>query len=83
MIYIINILFEFIKIILIIRIGLSWFPHNRYNPIINIIYQISEPMLKPFRNLINPVGGIDFSPIIIFFILSYLQRVVINLLISI
>ena len=83
MIYFINIFFEFLKIILIVRIALSWFSHNRYHPIINFIYQTTDPILQPFRNMINPIGGMDFSPIIVFFLIKYFHGLIINLLLTI
>ena len=67
-------LFEALNIILIIRIILSWIPHNRYHPIINLIYDVTEPILKPFRNMINPIQGIDITPIIVFFLLRLLRN---------
>ena len=67
-------LFEALNFILIIRIVLSWIPHNRYHPIINFIYQVTEPLLKPFRNMINPIQGIDISPIIVFILLRLLRN---------
>lgn len=66
-------LFEILNLILIFRIALSWIPHNKYHPIINLIYQASEPILKPFRNMINPIQGIDITPIIVFFLLRLLR----------
>jgi len=68
-------LFEALNIILIIRIILSWIPHNKYHPIINLIYDVTEPILKPFRNMINPVQGIDVSPIIVFILLNFLKNI--------
>ena len=50
MIPIISLLFEILRMVLLIRIILSWLPHNRYHPLINIVYQITEPLLEPFRN---------------------------------
>ena len=66
-------LFEILNLILIFRIALSWIPHNRYHPIINLIYEASEPILKPFRNMVNPIQGIDITPIIVFFLLRLLR----------
>ena len=74
----INFIFEVLNIILIIRIIFSWLPHNRYHPIIKFIYDITEPILKPFRNMIGPIGGIDFSPIIVFILLRILQNMIIS-----
>ena len=65
------------------RIVLSWIPHNRYHPIIQIVYNFTEPILEPFRNMINPVGGMDLSPIIVFFLLRLLHGYLVNFLLSI
>jgi len=73
---IIYFIFELINILLITRIVLSWIPHNRYHPIINFIYEITEPILKPFRNMINPIQGIDLSPIIVFILLRILGNLI-------
>ena len=80
LIFLIELLFTIFKIILVVRIILSWFPHNRFNPLINIIYTFSDPILEPFRQLIKPMNGIDFSPIILFFLLNLLQSFIIRFL---
>jgi YggT family protein len=69
-------IFEILNLVLIIRIILSCVPHNRYHPIINFIYEITEPILKPFRNMINPIQGIDISPIIVFILLRLLRNLI-------
>ena len=81
MIEIINLLFDLIQFLLIARIILSWFPHNRFHPIIKIVYNFTDPLLGPFRNMINPIGGIDLSPIIVFFLLRLLRDSLIHFLI--
>ena len=78
MIDIINILFEVLIWLLMIRIILTWLPHNHFHPIVDFIYKTTEPFLKPFRDMINPVGGIDLSPIIVFFLLRLIQRYLIS-----
>jgi YggT family protein len=64
----------FFVLILIIaifaRVLLSWFPTaNRYNPIIALIYQLTEPILGPLKKIIPRVGVFDFTPTIALFIL--------------
>ena len=81
MIEIINLLFDIINFFLISRIILSWFSHNRFLPIIRIIYNFTDPILIPFRNMINPIGGIDISPLIVFFILRLIRESLMNFLI--
>tara|TARA_Y100000590_G_C15502150_1_gene932055 strand:+ start:630 stop:866 length:237 start_codon:yes stop_codon:yes gene_type:complete len=67
-------MFEILNLLLVTRILLSWIPHNRYHPILNFIYETTEPILKPFRNMINPIQGIDISPIIVFFLLRVIRN---------
>lgn len=46
-----------------IRIILSWISQGGYNPATAIIQTLTEPVLRPFRRLIPPLGGFDISPI--------------------
>lgn len=46
-----------------IRIILSWISQGGYNPATAIITTLTEPVLRPFRRLIPPMGGFDISPI--------------------
>ena len=46
-----------------IRIILSWISPGNYNPAIEIIGAITEPVMRPFRRIIPPMGGFDISPI--------------------
>jgi YggT family protein len=43
-----------------------------------VINQITEPILRPIRRVIPPVGGLDLSPIIVFIILFFLQSFIAN-----
>lgn len=68
-------LLVFFEIVLLARVLLSWFPQiDRSNPIIRFIYQITEPILKPIRDLLPQTGGIDFSPLIVFLLITVLMR---------
>lgn len=46
-----------------IRIILSWISPGSYNPATAIIQTLTEPVLRPFRRLMPPMGGFDISPI--------------------
>jgi YggT family protein len=41
------------------------------------LYRITEPVLRPIRNLLPDLGGIDISPIIIILIIEFIRQVVI------
>ncbi|MEK6559039.1 MAG: YggT family protein [Planctomycetota bacterium] len=64
------------EIALLIRIVLSWVPHNPYNQAVRFLYRITDPVLIPIRKLIPPFKGIDFSPVIVFFGLDIIKRFV-------
>ncbi|OHC05810.1 MAG: hypothetical protein A2Z57_14310 [Planctomycetes bacterium RIFCSPHIGHO2_12_39_6] len=64
------------EIVLLIRIVLSWIPHNPYNQAIRFLYKITDPVLNPVRKLIPPFKGIDFSPIIVFLALGILKQLI-------
>ena len=82
MISIIHIAFEILTYIIIIRVILSWFPHNPYQSLIKLIYQISNPILNPIRNFVSPIGGIDISPIIAIFIIQLIKNIILKSLFS-
>jgi len=69
---------------------LSWLVHfgvvNTRNQVISMIgeflWRVTEPALRPIRRFMPNLGGIDVSPIILILIIYFLQKVLINLLIS-
>jgi len=65
--------------VVIARAVLSWVSPDPYNPIVRFIHNITEPVLYQIRRRI-PVsfGGIDFSPIIVFLAIIFLQRFVVH-----
>lgn len=83
LINIINNVFRIYSYIILARIFLSWFPVDRTNPIVRLIYQLTEPVLAPFR-VILPLGGmgIDLSPIIVYFLLNLLRTALVRLIVN-
>lgn len=64
------------KIILIIRILLSWFPNvDRRQPVVQLLFRVTDPVLEPVRRAIPPLGGIDISPIIVFLAIHFAQGI--------
>ena len=52
---------------------LSWIaPYNRH-PIVLILHQLIDPMMRPFQRLIPAIGGLDLSPIFIFLVINMLS----------
>ncbi|MGR3174282.1 MAG: YggT family protein [Candidatus Scalindua sp.] len=62
------------EIVLIVRIVLTWIPHNPQNQAVTLLHKITEPVLVPVRRVIPSIGGIDISPIIVFIALGFIKR---------
>ena len=71
---VINMLLTFYMWILIARVVISWVNADPYNPIVRAIISVTEPLLYRIRRSL-PVfaGGIDFSPLIVFAGIYFLQ----------
>jgi YggT family protein len=42
----------------------------------DFLYRITEPALRPIRNFLPNLGGIDISPVILFLIILFIQKVI-------
>ena len=69
-------------VILLVRILASWFPAPMSGPmrsVLDIVYDLTEPVLRPLRSLIPPVRlgafAMDISPIIVFVVIAVLRSV--------
>lgn len=66
--------------VLLVRILITWIPNlDPYNPIVQMLFQVTEPVLEPARKLIPPIGMIDISPIVVFIVLGILQDLLMQL----
>jgi len=66
--------------VLLARILMTWIPNlDPYNPIVQLLRQITDPVLEPARRIIPPIGMIDISPIIVFFALQILSSILMDL----
>jgi YggT family protein len=61
--------FMFSVIILAI---LSWVSPGGYNPVANLLYQITAPLMRPARRMLPPMGGLDLSPMLVIIVLYLL-----------
>lgn len=70
--------------VIIIRALLSWVNPDPYNPIVQFLTRITEPVLRPLRKLV-PVYrlGIDPSPLIAILIIYFLEIAVVDTLVRI
>jgi len=73
--------FQLYQALMIIYVLSSWLPATRATGPIQFIGRIVEPYFSIFRRLIPNFGGMDFSPLIAFFVFDWVTREILLLLI--
>lgn len=73
---IISSLFTIYIWVIIIRALISWVSPDPYNPVVQILYKLTEPVLRPLRRLVPPhkLGGLDLSPLIAILLLVLIRQ---------
>jgi len=75
----INILAQFLVLLVIVKIILSYFM-DPYHPVRRTIDNLIEPLLAPIRRVVPLVGMFDFSPLILIILVQILSSVLISFL---
>ena len=65
--------------VILARVLMSWVNVDPYSPLARVIYDLTEPVLAPARNLLPPAGGLDFSPIVVLVLLQVLAQILGNM----
>ena len=68
----IALLLKLLTWMIIARVLVSWFPDARRNPIVQMLFQITDPIMLPLQRLGLRAGQFDFSPIIAILVLQFL-----------
>jgi YggT family protein len=76
-----NLIFSVLTLLVLARVILSWVVtfgggQLRSNAIVIMIFQLSEPILRPFQRLVPPMGMMDFTPMVAMIVLVIGQQVV-------
>lgn len=66
------------KYILLASVIISWVNADPYNPIVNFIYRVTDPLLRRIRRHMPDTGALDLSPLVAFAAIYILQIVVFN-----
>lgn len=72
---VIDALFVLYTLALFARAFLPWLGISPAHPVMGFLYRITEPLLAPIRRRLPPTGGLDFSPLVLFFILWVAEQV--------
>ena len=63
-------------VLVLVRVVISFVGADSYHPVVPLVMQLTEPVMKPFRRLIPNVGGLDFSPMVVLLVIT-LARVLV------
>jgi YggT family protein len=56
-------LLQILLMAIFVRVLLTWLPIDQGNPIVRVLFDVTEPVLAPFRRVIPRIGMFDLSPI--------------------
>ena len=72
-------LLAIMTLLFILRIVLTWYPQVDLNRLpFNIVAWPTEPFLIPLRKLVQPIGGVDITPVIWVGIFSLLREILLG-----
>ena len=66
--------------LLFARIVVSWLPVDPYHSVVQFLFQVTEPLLKPLRRLPLQIGALDLTPLVAFIALFFLRNVLVGIL---
>ncbi len=66
--------------LIIIRALISWVSPDPYNPIVRFLMNATDPVLRPVQRMLPPMSGLDLSPLVVIFIIYFLQAFVVRTL---
>ena len=69
--------------VIIIQAILSWVNPDPFNPIVRILYQVTEPVLSRLRRILPlQFGGMDFTPFVLVLVIIFMQQFLVNSLVE-
>lgn len=77
---ILNMVLQLYMWIVIARAVISWVNPDPYNPIVQFLHRVTDPLLYKVRRFMPDFGGIDFSPIIVIMAIVFLQSFLVQTL---
>lgn len=74
----VNFTFTVLKAAVIIRVIVTWLPISPYSPWVRWAFKLSEPILRPLRQFVPTLGPFDITPIVGYFLLTFVQWLLLN-----
>jgi YggT family protein len=75
----ISLFIQIYSLVILARVLMSWVNVDPYSPLARAIFDLTEPVLAPVRNMLPQSAGLDFSPIIVMVLLQILGQILITM----
>lgn len=75
----INIIFYSVLAIIVV----SFLAPQSGHPAVEFLWQLTEPVMAPLRSIIPPMGGLDFSPILLFIGINVIRVSLANMAVAV
>jgi YggT family protein len=72
-------LIQLYSFVILARVLMSWVNVDPYSPLARTIFNLTEPVLQPIRNMLPQSPGLDFSPMIAIILLQILGQILITM----
>ncbi len=72
-----SLIFDIYFFALIIMVIASWIAPYSNHPALTLTHQLTEPICAPARRLLPPMGGLDFSIILVFMFIVIIDRILV------
>lgn len=67
---------------ILIRAILSWVNPHPSHPVVRFLDRVTEPILRPLRRIIPPIGGLDLSPLVALFLIEIVKNLLVQALLQ-
>jgi YggT family protein len=78
--WLVRLALEAYGLLIIVRALVSWVNPDPFNPIVRFLYRATEPVLRPIRQRLPDLGGLDISPLVALVAIYVLEQVLAHLL---
>ena len=68
-------LIDLYSLVVLAAVVMSWVHADRRHPLVQAVFNVTEPALAPIRKVLPPTTGLDFSPIVLLIALRLLREI--------
>jgi YggT family protein len=77
----VSLLLDVYMFAIIVEVIISWMNPGSYNPVSSLLHSLTSPLLRPIRNLLPSIAGIDLSPLFAIIALQVLRMLILPLIV--